>query len=77
LSVSLNAENSETYQEICKPTFSGAYEAVLDFVLKAKSLLEVEVTAVMLPEVDLAKVQSVADSLGVKLRVRDYIPCFY
>jgi GTP 3',8-cyclase len=77
VSVSLNAGDEETYLEICKPTFPYAYEAVLDFVQKAKAFLEVEVTAVRVPEVDLAKVQAVADELGVKFRVREYIQCFY
>jgi hypothetical protein len=40
-------------------------------------VLEVEVTAVRMPEVDVAKAQAVADGLGVRLRVREYIPCFY
>jgi TatD family-associated radical SAM protein len=77
VSVSLNSGDEESYLEICKPTFPGAYEAVLDFVAKAKDILEVEVTAVRMSEVDLAKVQAVADGLGVKFRVREYIQCFY
>jgi cyclic pyranopterin phosphate synthase len=77
ISVSLNADNKETYMDICKPMFPDAYEAILDFVRRAKLVLEVEVTAVRLPEVDLVKVQAVADSLGVDFKVRDYIPCFY
>ena len=77
VSVSLNAGNSETYSEICKPTFPDEYEAVLDFILKAKLSLDVEVTAVRLLEVDLGRVQEVADGLGVALKVREYIPCFY
>jgi hypothetical protein len=63
--------------DICKPIFPDAYETILDFVRRAKLVLEVEVTAVRLPEVDLVKVQAVADSLGVAFKVRDYIPCFY
>ncbi|MCW3995001.1 MAG: TatD family nuclease-associated radical SAM protein [Candidatus Bathyarchaeota archaeon] len=77
VSVSLNASDRTTYEEICKPTFAGAYEAVLDFIRKAKAVLTVEVSAVRLPEVDLGRVQSVADELGVPFRVREYIPCFY
>jgi TatD family-associated radical SAM protein len=77
VSVSLNAGDRETYMEMCKPTFPEAYEAVLDFICRAKLVLNVEVTAVRLPEVDLAKVQAVAESLDVKLKVREYIPCFY
>ena len=75
--VSLNAGDKETYMEICKPTIPNAYEVVLDFICKAKLVLDVEVTAVRLPEVDLAKVQVVADILGVKFKVREHIPCFY
>jgi TatD DNase family protein len=77
VSVSLNAGDKETYEEICRPTFAGAYEAVLDFVQKAKAVLKVEVTAVRMPEVDMPKVQAVAEELGVKFRIREYIPCFY
>jgi TatD DNase family protein len=77
VSVSLNSGDRETYEEICKPTFPGAYEAVLDFIGRAKLVLAVEVTAVRLPEVDLVKVQAVADGLGVVFKVREYIPCFY
>jgi len=77
VSVSLNAGDKETYNEICKPTFPEAYDAVLEFILKTKGLVELEVTAVRLPEVKLAKVQRVADKLGVKFKVREYIPCFF
>jgi TatD family-associated radical SAM protein len=77
VSISLNAGDRETYMEICKPTFPDAYEAVLDFIRRAKLVLDVEVTAVRLPEVDLARVQAVADGLGVAFKVREYIPCFY
>ena len=67
VSVSLNAPDKQTYDEICKPTFPDAYEAMLDFIRKAKLVLSVEVSAV----------QAVADGLGVPFRVREYIPCFY
>jgi TatD DNase family protein len=77
LSVSLNAGDSETYMEICKPTFAGAYEAVIEFIKKAKSVLQVEATAVRMPEVDVTKAKAVANGLGVEFRIREYIPCFY
>jgi TatD family-associated radical SAM protein len=77
VSVSLNAGDPETYVEICKPRFPRAYEAVIDFIARAKSTLQVEITAVRVPEVDLAKVKAVADGLGVRFKVREYIPCFY
>ncbi len=77
VSVSLNTGDRTTYMEICKPTFPDAYEAVVDFIRRAKLVLSVEVTAVRVPEVDLAKVQDVADGLGVVFKVREYIPCFF
>jgi len=77
VSVSLNAGDEETYQEVCKPTFENAYEAVLEFIRKAKTVLDVEVTAVTVPEVDLHKVEAVAEEQGVKFRLRQHIPCFW
>jgi GTP 3',8-cyclase len=77
-SVSLNGHNKEAYDENCRPVFGGAFEAVLEFVLKAKAAgLEVKVSAVRMPEVDIQKVKGVVDGLGVPFRVRDYIPCFW
>jgi TatD family-associated radical SAM protein len=77
VSVSLNAGDRETYVEICKPTFPDAYEAVMDFIRRTKLVLDVEVTVVRLPELDLAKAQMVADGLCVRFKIRDYIPCFF
>ena len=77
VSVSLNAGDKETYMEICKPSYVDAYEAMLEFIVKAKAELEVEATVVRLPEVDLQKARAVAEGLGVKFRIREYTPCFY
>jgi cyclic pyranopterin phosphate synthase len=78
VSVSLNGHDEESYAENCRPEFSGGFAAVLEFVKKAKKAgLDVEVSAVRMPEVNIEKVGEVAESLGVPLRVRDYIPCFW
>jgi TatD DNase family protein len=77
VSVSLNAGDEETYDEVCKPKFDGAYGAVLEFIEKAKDVLDVEVTAVTVPEVDLHKAEAVAEEMGVKFRLRQCIPCFW
>ena len=77
VSVSLNAGDEETYNEICKPNVKSAYAAVLDFIEKAKPVLDVEVTAVTTPEVDLHKVEALAKEMGVKFRLRQCIPCFW
>jgi cyclic pyranopterin phosphate synthase len=78
VSVSLNGFDEASYAENCRPSFDGGFAAVLEFVRKAKDVgLLVEVSAVRMPEVDVEKVRAVAESLGVPLRVREYIPCFW
>ncbi len=77
VSVSLNAGDEKTYEEVCKPNIAGAFNAVLDFVLEAKQKLEVEVTAVTTPEIDVSEVEVLAKRLGVKFRLRQCIPCFW
>jgi TatD family-associated radical SAM protein len=77
VSVSLNAHDEEAYNEVCKPGFAGAYAAVLEFIEEAKGKLDVEVTAVTAPEVDLHKVEDLAKRMCVKFRLRVCIPCFW
>jgi GTP 3',8-cyclase len=78
VSVSLNGNDAETYSANCRPQFNGGFDAVLEFVKRAKAAeLEVEVSAVRMPEVDIEKVKAVAEALVVPFRVRDYIPCFW
>lgn len=78
VSVSLNAYDKATYNQVCKPVFKDAYENVLEFIKKAKEEgLETEATAVTIPEVDLAKVKELAERIGVKFSVREYIPFFW
>lgn len=78
VSVSLNGQNSDSYDENCRPTFKGGFDSVLGFVRKASLAgLQVEVTAVRMPEVDVRAVREIVEKLGVPFRVRDYIPCFW
>ncbi|MEM1552468.1 MAG: TatD family nuclease-associated radical SAM protein [Candidatus Bathyarchaeia archaeon] len=77
VSVSLNAHDKETYNQVCKPTFENAFESVIEFVKKARELLDVEITAVRIPEVDIQKVEEIARQMGVKFRVREYIQPFW
>jgi TatD family-associated radical SAM protein len=78
LSVSLNAHDSHTYQAVCKPRFENAFQNVLDFIRKAKEVgIEVEVTAVQIPEIDIRKMREMVNMLGVKFRLRRYIPCVW
>ena len=78
VSVSLNAQDEATYNEICRPRFQGAFEGVLEFIEKAGDAgLEVEVTVVRIPEVDVGRVREMAERMGVGFRVREYIPCVW
>ena len=78
VSVSLNAHNKEIYNEICKPTFENAYENVLEFIKRAKEAgLETEATAVTVSEIEVSRVKEVAEKMGVKFLVREYIPFFW
>lgn len=77
LSVSLNAHDAKTYNHVCRPSFANAFECVLEFVKKAKELLDVEVTAVRIPEVSIPRLEAIAKETGVKFRVREYIQPFW
>lgn len=78
VSVSLNAQDKETYNQVCKPIFEDAYENVLKFIKKAKDEgLDTEATAVTIPEAELEKVKELAKNMGVKFSLREYIPCFW
>lgn len=78
ISVSLNAPDKETYNQICKPIFEDAYENVIEFIKKAnKEGLQIEATAVTIPEVEITKVKELAERIGVKFAVREYIPFFW
>jgi TatD DNase family protein len=72
LSVSLNAQDEETYNRLSQPSLPGAYRAVLDFIREAsRHVPEVVATVVTAPGVDVAACRALAESLGATLRVRD------
>jgi len=77
-SVSLNGYDDQTYSENCRPKISRGFESTVEFVRKAKAnTLEVEISVVRLPEIDVQRVKAIADELGVPLRIRYYYPCFW
>ena len=77
VSVSLNGHDEASYEANCKPVFRGSFKAVLKFVEKAKKAgIDVEISAVRMPEVNIDKIEKITESLDVPLRIRDYIPCF-
>ena len=77
VSVSLNASNEKNYADICQPQFENAYNAVVDFIKKAKNELLVEVTAVSFSDIDIKEIAKITKRLGIKFRRREYIPAVY
>jgi len=76
ISVSLNAHDKETYNRVCRPKFGEAYENVLKFIAMAERHFDVEVTAVAIPEASIPRIRDLAQRLGVRFRIREYVPGF-
>lgn len=76
VSISLNTPSQERYNEICHPVKTGSFEAMLDFAQDVKkyvpSVLLSVVKDFLTPE-ELDECRAISDSLGVTLKVRDYI----
>ncbi len=72
ISVSLNAQDAETYDRICHSRFgSDTYGHVLAFVRECKKVgLDVTVSVVDVPEIDVPASRKVAGELGVRFKVR-------
>ena len=73
ISISLDAQDEETYNRLCKPAFENAYAEVLRFIKRAAEIIpHVQVTVVELPGVDVRKCRQIASELGAQFRVRKY-----
>ncbi len=74
VSVSLNAPDAKTYIKLCNNKFGEAsYEAVKEFIKLSKARFkDVTATMVDLPNSDAAATRAVAETLGVKFRIRPY-----
>lgn len=71
MSISLDAHDEVTYERICRPAFKNSFSGVLDFIKEAKKYIpDIQITVVEMEDVDIEKCREIADSLGVKLRVR-------
>jgi len=60
------------YNEICRPKLKNAYKAVLEFIELAKQELKTEITAVIIPEVDIQKVEQLAQEKSLNFRKRPF-----
>ena len=71
VSVSLNAESEEKYNELCRPAFDGAYQALLDFTKQAiQAGIKTRMTVVSHTEVDIERCREIATELGASFKVR-------
>ena len=72
LSISLDAQDEETYNKLCKPVFPGSFAALLDFIRESvRYVPSVRVTVVETGGVDVEACRRLVASLGVKeLKVR-------
>ena len=77
VSISLNAQDEKTYNQISKPKIKNAYQGMLDFVKKCKENgIDTTVTIVTHfkdYEIDVEKCRQIANDLGVKFREREYL----
>ncbi len=78
VSVSLNAPNATKYDEMCHPVYHlSAFPAILRFAENVKNYVHNTVLTVVgdfLSESEIDECQKIADTLGIPLRVRTYIP---
>jgi TatD DNase family protein len=73
ISISLDAQDEETYNRLCKPAFKNAYAEVLRFIRRSAEIIpHVQVTVVELPGVDVERCRQIAAELGVHFRLRKY-----
>ncbi len=75
ISISLNAQDAQTYIRICKSPFADyAFTAISDFIREAtRHINDVTATVVNLPDVDTAECRRIAQALGSRFRVREYV----
>lgn len=75
ISISLNAENAEKYQRLCRSPFGEeGYRGILEFIRQAKKVVpEVIATVIDMPGVDVQACRRIAEEeLGVKFKVRAF-----
>lgn len=71
VSISLNAENQEKYERLCRPSLPRSYQGVLDFARDCrKHISHVRLTVVNLEAIDISKCREIAEDLGCDFEVR-------
>ena len=77
ISISLNGENEEVYNEISQPKIDGAYQGMLDF---ARDCVNTGIPTVMSVvvgykdyKIDTQKCQKITEEIGAKFRIREWV----
>lgn len=71
VSISLNAESQEKYDELCRPSMAGSYGALLDFARDCKKYIsEVVLTVVSVEGIDSLACEGIAKDIGCDFRIR-------
>ena len=75
VSVSLNNDNAEDYDSVCRSAYGlYAFSAMLEFAAACvKAGIDTVMSVVAVDGVNIDKCRSVAEKVGAKLRVREYI----
>lgn len=73
VSISLNAHNEETYNQLCRPKFKNAYPMMLEFAREiTKAGVGLRFTIMDLPIVDTEKCRKIARQYGADFMVRRF-----
>lgn len=77
VSISLNCANAKSYQDVCHSEFGEAsFDALIDFARRVKAYVPTVILSVVrgtIPDSDIDICQSIADGVGVTLRVREML----
>ncbi|RLG24805.1 metallo cofactor biosynthesis protein [Methanosarcinales archaeon] len=73
VSLSLNAHNAETYNQLCHPSKPDAYTSMLEFAGDLRDVgIRTRFTVVNLPIVDIERCRELARDLGCEFKIRGY-----
>lgn len=74
VSVSMNAGSSEEYNRLCRPKWDDGFDEMLHFASECKKYVPKVMFSVVdvIPAEEIERCRSIADRLGIYLRVRKY-----
>ncbi|MCZ7404057.1 MAG: TatD family nuclease-associated radical SAM protein [Candidatus Methanoperedens sp.] len=73
VSISLNAQDANTYNQLCDPKYIKAYDKMLEFARDvSRAGLDLRFTVVNLPVVDIEKCKKIAKEYCADFKVRGY-----